>query len=217
MSNIFWFFLFLDSIAYSYQKKLQQPDTFLPVEEGKDVTLKCRSQDSSTLDQGGYWFRRSRDKTQEFVLYFSSTSRIKLSSDLDSNRFSATKSTSEVTLTIKPFKKEDSGIYYCLVLQNSVLIFGTGTELVIPGSSTTMTTITTTTTERKITAKPCDYKTTSPTSSPVSGFPCKLYIWTPLAGASLLLLITLIITIIVCNNSRKKRCPHHIRKRSDLE
>nr|XP_006009902.2 PREDICTED: T-cell surface glycoprotein CD8 beta chain [Latimeria chalumnae] len=134
MSNIFWFFLFLDSIAYSYQKKLQQPDTFLPVEEGKDVTLKCRSQDSSTLDQGGYWFRRSRDKTQEFVLYFSSTSRIKLSSDLDSNRFSATKSTSEVTLTIKPFKKEDSGIYYCLVLQNSVLIFGTGTELVIPDS-----------------------------------------------------------------------------------
>ncbi|XP_072517996.1 T-cell surface glycoprotein CD8 alpha chain [Salminus brasiliensis] len=168
------------------------------VKDGEKVDIVC---DPKIADQTVWWFRLMDKETMEFIAAFSA---IRLKGELDS-RYSHSKM-KDKTLTLKAFKKEDSGFYSCMTIKNNQLFFGQVTkvqgiqEVKPPTARTTLVKPTVKTT-------PCESKNNA--SNLAHHLGCELMILIPLAAGSGLLLILLIITFIYCNRIRTRRCPHH--------
>nr|8HXS_A Chain A, T-cell surface glycoprotein CD8 alpha chain [Scyliorhinus canicula] len=87
------------------------------VEEGSKVAISC----SLMADEGVHWFRQGKKPNPEFLVYISG---IGSQNPAAKDKYSADKSSQKVTLTVKDFRKEDSGKYYCLMVKNRALTFG---------------------------------------------------------------------------------------------
>ncbi|XP_007896195.1 T-cell surface glycoprotein CD8 alpha chain isoform X1 [Callorhinchus milii] len=197
MARLVLGFLSLMALPWATYQNTQQ------VQEGTSVSVPC----SLRADDRIYWFRHSKGKNPEFLLYVSPLGRV--SPSVDAN-FEAT-----VThLKIKKFAKRDTGSYFCLMLQNSKLEFGKVNDFHLPEVTTIATKVSTTKLPPPKTEAP-QTSTTQPSRGIADDrFSCHLIIWTSLAGVSSLLLVILVtVSILYCKRPRRRRCQHQFRKR----
>uniref|UniRef100_A0A4W3IAL0 T-cell surface glycoprotein CD8 alpha chain n=1 Tax=Callorhinchus milii TaxID=7868 RepID=A0A4W3IAL0_CALMI len=182
MARLVLGFLSLMALPWATYQNTQQ------VQEGTSVSVPC----SLRADDRIYWFRHSKGKNPEFLLYVSPLGRV--SPSVDAN-FEAT-----VThLKIKKFAKRDTGSYFCLMLQNSKLEFGKVNDFHLPEVTTIATKVSTTKLPPPKTEAP-QTSTTQPSRGIADDrFSCHLIIWTSLAGVSSLLLVILVtVSILYC-------------------
>ncbi|XP_072354066.1 T-cell surface glycoprotein CD8 alpha chain [Scyliorhinus torazame] len=178
------------------------------VDEGSKATIAC----SLVADEGVHWFRQGKKPDPEFLVYISG---IGAQNPAAKDKYSVAKSSQKVSLTVKDFRKEDSGKYYCLMAKNRALKFGKTQEYYVEEVATTPKLTTTSTTTKKTVNTPENIERT-PTKPVIhqDGLSCHMIIWAPLAGGTLLLLLALIlVSIVYCRTPRRRRCQHQFRKR----
>ncbi|XP_006902083.1 PREDICTED: T-cell surface glycoprotein CD8 alpha chain [Elephantulus edwardii] len=115
-------------------------------------------------------------------------------------------------LTVRKFRDEDQGHYFCSVTSNSVMHFSPFVPVFLPEKPTTRP-------PRSPTPAPTNgSKSQSPHPKdcwPPSGgaveaigldFTCDLYIWAPLAGTCAVLLLSLVIIVVYNHRNRRRVC-----------
>ncbi|XP_068957061.1 T-cell surface glycoprotein CD8 alpha chain [Petaurus breviceps papuanus] len=210
--------LLLQPVGSQTQMKFRMnPQGKREVRTSDKVQLQCETLSASQT--GCSWLRLAPQAVvPTFLLFISgSTPNVKLAEGLDSKRFQGERTTpSTYRLTVNNFREEDQGHYYCVVTRNSALSFSPFVPVFIPVKATTTpapkttTRLATTSSSKQISA---GSETCKPNSSKQEkkglNFSCDLYIWMPLTGVCVILLLALITTIIICQRSRRRvcRCP----------
>ncbi|KFZ69134.1 T-cell surface glycoprotein CD8 alpha chain, partial [Podiceps cristatus] len=178
--------------------KITQPQA------GQQLELECVS---SKEDSGVFWVRLDKGGTLHFIVFISSLSRVTFEgNEKTSTRFQATKDRNIYRLAVKSFTPQDEGNYFCLMNNNQNLYFSRGQPAFFPVTTTAAPITPPPTTQPGVTKK--DLKTPDPENSKEEelNFFCNIFIWVPLAGACLLLLIALAVTIMLCQQTRRRRC-----------
>ncbi|XP_005229929.1 T-cell surface glycoprotein CD8 alpha chain isoform X2 [Falco rusticolus] len=171
---------------------------------GQRLELECQT----TRDDGSiFWIHQDKGGTLHFIVFTSSLSQNNFKGNTPiSTRFEAKKYGKSHHLVVKSFSPQDEGNYFCLMNINRVLYFSPPLPVLLP----VVTTITTVapTTQHNITEKDPCLKTRDPETSKEKdlNFLCDIFIWVPLAGTCLLLLIALAVTIALCQQTRRRRC-----------
>ncbi|XP_070583623.1 T-cell surface glycoprotein CD8 alpha chain isoform X2 [Erythrolamprus reginae] len=169
------------------------PQTF-----GTKVEFKC---DTNYMDAGVFWVIQKSNGNLRFIAHITSRSK-EIPGLLEG--YGSTKAGSFYQLTIASFQEKHEGTYFCVRHRNQKLLFSSGILVYLPVKTTTVLPTTpkriSTTVKRLIKENmKCPNSTAIGTTNTKSTmFSCELYIWVPLAGVSLLLLITLIIVISLC-------------------
>ncbi|OXB78790.1 UNVERIFIED_CONTAM: hypothetical protein H355_011808 [Colinus virginianus] len=171
-------------------------------QEGQRLELECLNYDR---DSGVSWIRKDRDGTLHFIAYISMLSRTTFQgNERTSTQFEGSKQGNSYRLVVKNFRAQDQGTYFCISNINQVLHFSSGQPAFFPVTTTTAapTTPSATTQSSHITKKDNCRQSLDPGTSieNMLGFYCEIFIWAPLAGVCLLLLVALIITIVVCQS-----------------
>ncbi|XP_010077837.1 PREDICTED: T-cell surface glycoprotein CD8 alpha chain [Pterocles gutturalis] len=174
---------------------------------GQRLELECVS---TKEDSGVFWVRLDKAGILHFIVFISHLARVTFEgNEKTSVRFDATKDNRFYRLVVKSFSLRDEGHYFCLMNMNQMLYFSPGQPAFFPVVTTTAaTTSPAPTTEHGITEKdPCP-KTPAPETSKEKQLDvfCDIFIWVPLAGACLLLVIALAVTIVLCKQTRRRRC-----------
>ncbi|NWH52218.1 CD8A protein, partial [Fregata magnificens] len=168
---------------------------------GQRLELECLA---AKEDSGVFWVRLDKGGTLHFIVFISSLSRTTFEgNEKTSTRFEVTKDSKFYRLVVKSFMPQDEGNYFCLMNSNQALYFSPGQPAFFPVTTTPAPTTQLGTTEKD----PC-LKTLVPETSKEKelNFFCSFFIWVPLAGACLLLLIALAVTIVLCQQTRRRRC-----------
>ncbi|XP_015687013.1 T-cell surface glycoprotein CD8 alpha chain [Protobothrops mucrosquamatus] len=177
------------------------PQTF-----GTKVEFKC---ETDYIDAGVFWVLQKLNNKLHFIAHVTSRSR-EIKGNLEG--YKSTKNGNYYQLTIASFEEKHEGTYFCMRHRNQMLSFSSGILVHLPVKTTTVLPtipqqISVTTKELiKEEAMKCPNSTVIVTTNTKSTmFSCELYVWVPLAGVSLLLLITLIIVISLCCGPRRSR------------
>ncbi|KFQ23959.1 T-cell surface glycoprotein CD8 alpha chain, partial [Merops nubicus] len=170
---------------------------------GQRLELECQT---SKEDSGVFWIRQDKDGILHFIVFINALSRTTFEgSQKTSTRFEGRKDNNFYQLVVKSFEQRDEGSYFCLMNINQALYFSSGLSVFFPAPTTTEPTAQEPTTQHGTTRKdPC--LEASDAEQKEMNFFCDIFIWVPLAGACLLLLIALAITIILCQHTRRRRC-----------
>ncbi|KAM6266767.1 T-cell surface glycoprotein CD8 alpha chain isoform 6-T7 [Spheniscus humboldti] len=135
---------------------------------GQRLELVCLTTDD---DSGVFWVRLDKDGTLHFIVFISSLLRTTFAGNKGtSERFEATKTGRFYHLVVKSFMPQDEGNYFCLMNSNQMLYFSPGQPAFFPETIK---------------------------EEELNVF-CDIFIWVPLAGACLLLIIALAVTIMLC-------------------
>ncbi|XP_052636740.1 T-cell surface glycoprotein CD8 alpha chain [Harpia harpyja] len=173
---------------------------------GQQLELECVG---ARQDSGVFWVRQDKDGTLHFIVFISALSRTTFKgNEKTSTHFEARKYGSVYYLVVKSFMLGDEGNYFCLMNSNQMLYFSHGQPAFIPVTITTAPTVPAPTTQSGVTKKDPCLKTPDPETSKEKelNFFCNIFIWVPLSGACLLLLIALIVTTVLCQQTRRRRC-----------
>ncbi|XP_026535650.1 T-cell surface glycoprotein CD8 alpha chain [Notechis scutatus] len=168
------------------------------------VEFKCETY----TDSGVFWVLQELNGKLHFITYVTSRSR-EITGTLEG--YKSIKTGSYYQLTIASFEEYHEGTYFCVHHRNQKLLFSSGIPVHLPVKTTTLppTTLQQISTTTKGLIKEgikCPNSTDIVmTNTKSTMFSCELYIWVPLVGVSLLLLITLIIVISLCCGSRRGR------------
>ncbi|XP_051830359.1 T-cell surface glycoprotein CD8 alpha chain isoform X2 [Antechinus flavipes] len=188
------------------------------VRQSEQVRLQCEALSSSNT--GCSWLRQAPGALiPTFLLYISGgTNSVKLADGLDATKFAGEKvSPSTYRLTVKDFRAQDQGYYFCVVTRNAIMYFSPFVAVFLPVKATTPAPKPKTTTLLTTIGSPIQNSANSGKCKPnasfqgtkVLDFSCDLYIWVPLTGVCVVLLLALIIAITICQRSRRRvcRCP----------
>uniref|UniRef100_A0A8B9SJ17 T-cell surface glycoprotein CD8 alpha chain n=1 Tax=Anas platyrhynchos TaxID=8839 RepID=A0A8B9SJ17_ANAPL len=187
--------------AKFYNSKTTHPQS------GKPLELECES----SVDSGVSWIRQDKSGTLHFIVYISTLSKPTFKENqMMPSHFGTFKSGKSYRLTVKSFKAEDEGTYFCTVNYNQQLYFSSGLPAFFPVTTTAapIKTVPPTTQGSQVTKRDvCLQSHEAETSKEKElNFFCEIFIWVPLAAACLLLLIALVITIVLCQKTRRRRC-----------
>ncbi|NXY13659.1 CD8A protein, partial [Atrichornis clamosus] len=180
----------------SYEMKIRSYNSITQLQVGQRLELECQTD----KDSGAFWIRQDKSGTLHFIAFISSISRVTFAGNQKTSpRFQASKDQKLYRLVVKSFTSQDEGNYFCLMNINQMLFFSPGQPLFFPVTTPVAPTTSRPIPERAITKDP-NLKTPDPESSTEKelNFFCHIFIWVPLAGACLLLLITLAVTIVLC-------------------
>ncbi|XP_064007763.1 T-cell surface glycoprotein CD8 alpha chain isoform X2 [Pogoniulus pusillus] len=168
---------------------------------GQRLELECLPEKE---DSGVFWMRRDRHGNLHFIVFISHINKLTFEgSQQSSQRFEAMKDSKSYRLVVKAFEPQDEGSYFCLMNSNQVLYFSSGLPAFFPVTTTRAPP----TTQHGTTEKdPCPRTLDTDTSREELSFFCDIFIWAPLAGACLLLVIALVVTIVLCQQTRRRRC-----------
>ncbi|NXS85582.1 CD8A protein, partial [Erpornis zantholeuca] len=172
---------------------------------GQKLELECQ-----TGREGGVsWIRQDRRGTLHFIVTINSMSKTTFSSDqrISPQRFVASKDNMIFRLAVNSFTPQDEGKYFCTTIYNQMMLFSHGQPAFLPVTTTVAPTTRGPTTKHGIT-EDLDLQTPDPERRMQEdlNFSCHMFIWVPLAGACLLLLIALVIAIVLCRQTRRRRC-----------
>ncbi|NXB19093.1 CD8A protein, partial [Rhagologus leucostigma] len=189
----------------SPEMKVRSPSDITQLRVGRRLELECQT----GKDNGAFWIRQDKSGTLHFIVFISSMSRATFSSDQRTSpeRFEASKDNTIYRLVVKSFAPQDEGTYFCTMIFTQMLFFSPGQPAFLPVTTTVAPTTCGPTPKRGITEDP-NLKTLDPgrRMQEELNFFCHIFIWVPLAGACLLLLIALLITIVLCRRTRRRRC-----------
>nr|QLF95855.1 CD8aLck-eGFP [Cloning Vector pBMNZ-mCD8aLck-eGFP] len=185
----------------------------MDAELGQKVDLVCEVLGS--VSQGCSWlFQNSSSKLPQptFVVYMASShNKITWDEKLNSSKlFSAMRDTNnKYVLTLNKFSKENEGYYFCSVISNSVMYFSSVVPVLQKVNSTTTKPVLRTPSPVHPTGtsqpqRPEDCRPRGSVKGTGLDFACDIYIWAPLAGICVALLLSLIITLICYHRSRKR-------------
>ncbi|XP_074948264.1 T-cell surface glycoprotein CD8 alpha chain [Phalacrocorax aristotelis] len=176
------------------------------LQAGQQLKLEC---ETNKDDSGVFWVRLDKNGTLHFIVFISSLSRTTFEGNKKtSTRFEAKKESKFYWLVVKSFTSQDEGKYFCLMNINQILYFSPGQPAFLPVATKAAPATPAPTTQHGITEKdPCT-KTPDPESSKEEDMNlfCNIFIWVPLAGACILLLIALAVTVVLCQQTRRRRC-----------
>ncbi|XP_005510010.2 T-cell surface glycoprotein CD8 alpha chain [Columba livia] len=171
------------------------------VRVGQRLELKCQTDKG---DSGVFWVRMDRAGTLRFIVFVSSLARTTFEGkQRTSTRFEATRDSSFYRLVVKSFTLQDEGYYFCLMNSNQVLYFSHGQPVFLLVTTTPAPTTQGSTTKEEPSPETPD-PDTSKEKEP--DFFCDIFIWVPLAGACVLLLLALAVTTVLCQRTRSRRC-----------
>ncbi|NXP63776.1 CD8A protein, partial [Chloropsis cyanopogon] len=163
---------------------------------GQRLELDCQTY----KDSGASWIHQDRSGTLHFIAFISSLARVTFEGNQrTSPRFEASKDNTIYRLVVKSFTPRDEGRYFCVMNFNQLLYFSPGQRASLPVTTTVAPSTPGATPTRNITEDP-KLQTPDPEGRMQEdlNFFCHIFIWVPLAGACLLLLIALVITIVLC-------------------
>ncbi|NXG41805.1 CD8A protein, partial [Psilopogon haemacephalus] len=168
------------------------------LQAGQQLELECLPHKE---DSGAFWVRQDKSGTLHFIVFISHMNKATFEgSQKTSPRFQAEKVSRSYQLQVKSFQPQDEGNYFCLVISNQVLYFSRGLPAFLPATTTPAAATTQPGTTQQ---DPCPE---SPDTGRAAGrgramaelsFSCDIFIWIPLAGACLLLLIALLVTVLL--------------------
>ncbi|NXW44123.1 CD8A protein, partial [Nyctiprogne leucopyga] len=188
--------------SYKMKVKFRGSSTTHP-QVGQRLELECLPDKE---DSGVFWVRQSKDGTLDFIVFINSLSRTTFKRNKKTfTHFKAGKDTRSYWLAVDPFTSQDEGNYFCLMNSNQMLYFSPGQPVFFPVTTTVAPTTPTPTTHAGTTKKDSCLMTPDQETSR-NNFFCDIFIWVPLAGACLLLVIALAITIMLCQQTRRRRC-----------
>ncbi|NXY59578.1 CD8A protein, partial [Callaeas wilsoni] len=197
--------LLLLSLGFcEYGHGVRSPKDITQIQVGQRLHLECQT----GRDSGTFWIRQDKSGTLHFIVFINSMSRATFSSvHRASTHFEAGKENTIYRLVVKSFTPQDQGNYFCIMNINQMLYFSPGQPAFLPVTTTAAPTPSGPTPKRGITEDPSP-KTPDPETRMQEelNFFCHIFIWVPLAGACLLLLIALVITIVLCQQTRRRRC-----------
>ncbi|XP_043843129.1 T-cell surface glycoprotein CD8 alpha chain [Dromiciops gliroides] len=211
--------LLLQPVACQAQGKFRMvPTEKRDAQLGQRIQLSCET--LAIAETGCSWLRLPPGaRVPTFLLFISGTSTtVRMGDNVDKRLQGGKKSSSIYTLTLTSFREEDEGFYYCVLVRNGLMHFSHFVPVFLPVKATTTSAPKPTTTTLATTTN------SSIQNSAGSGkckpfikskekkgldFSCDLYIWMPLTGVCVVLLLALITTIIICQRSRRRvcRCP----------
>ncbi|NWT74065.1 CD8A protein, partial [Prunella himalayana] len=171
---------------------------------GQKLELECQTD----KNHGAVWIHQDKSGTLHFIVFINSMSRATFGGNQKTSpRFEASKDNSIYRLAVKSFTPQDEGSYFCVMNFNQMLHFSPGQRAFLPATTTVAPSTPGPTSKRGTTEDP-NLKTPDPESRMKDNlnFFCHIFIWIPLAGACLLLLIALVITIVLCQHTRRRRC-----------
>ncbi|NXL76633.1 CD8A protein, partial [Leptocoma aspasia] len=171
---------------------------------GQKLELDCQTDKPS----GASWIRQDRSGTLHFIVFINSMARATFEGNQKTSpRFEASKHNTVYRLAVKSFTPQDEGKYFCMMNLNQILYFSPGQLAFLPVTTTVAPTTRGATSKRGITEDP-ELTTPDPEGRMLEdlNFFCHIFIWVPLAGACLLLLIALVITTVLCQQTRRRRC-----------
>ncbi|NXL10209.1 CD8A protein, partial [Mesembrinibis cayennensis] len=165
---------------------------------GQRLELECLA---AREDSGVSWVRLDKAGSLHFIVFISSLSRSTFEgSEKTSTRFEAKRDGRVYQLVVKSFTSQDEGNYFCLMNSNQMLYFSPGQPAFFPVTTTAAPTTPAPTIQHGITEKDPCLKTLNPETSKEKelDFFCDIFIWVPLAGACILLLLALVVTVVLC-------------------
>ncbi|NXU01464.1 CD8A protein, partial [Buphagus erythrorhynchus] len=186
----------------SLEIKVMSPKDITQLQLGQRLQLECRTD----KDRGAFWIRQDKRGTLHFIVFISSMSRITFGNQKTATHFEARGQNKIYNLTVKSFTPQDEGNYFCVMNFNQMLYFSPGQPAFLPATTVAPTTCEPTT-KGVITEDP-NLRTPDPERKMQQdlNFFCHIFIWVPLAGACVLLLIALVITLVLCRQTRRRRC-----------
>ncbi|NXR89817.1 CD8A protein, partial [Hypocryptadius cinnamomeus] len=188
----------------SLEIKVRSPKDITQLRLGQKLELECHTDKS----HGASWIRRDTSGTLHFIVFINSLNRATFEGNQKtSSRFEASKDNTIYRLAVKSFTQRDEGSYFCVMNLNQMLQFSPGQRAFLPVTTKVAPSTPGPTTQRGITENP---DLTTPYAEErmqeALNFFCHIFIWVPLAGACLLLLVALVITIVLCQRTRRRRC-----------
>uniref|UniRef100_A0A669P633 Ig-like domain-containing protein n=1 Tax=Phasianus colchicus TaxID=9054 RepID=A0A669P633_PHACC len=171
-------------------------------QEGQRLELECLPYNKYISI---HWIHLGKDGNLHFIVSSSPIPRnIFHGNKITSPKFEARWTGNFYRLVVKNFTTQDEGIYFCTSNVNQVLHFSSGQRAFFPVTTTAaaLTTPAVTTQSSQVTKKDICVQTSDPGTSNKNmlNFYCEIYIWAPLAGVCLVLLIALIVTIVLCQS-----------------
>ncbi|NXR53644.1 CD8A protein, partial [Hippolais icterina] len=182
----------------------KSPKDITQLQVGQKLEMECYNDKNS----GAFWIHQDKSGTLHFIVFISSASRVTFEGNQKtSTHFEAWKEGTFYHLVVKSFTPQDEGKYFCGTNFNQKLYFSPGQLAILPGTTTVAPTTCGPTSKSGITEDP-NLNTPVPERRIQEDldFFCHIFIWVPLAGACLLLLIALVITIVMCQQTRRRRC-----------
>ncbi|XP_058693905.1 T-cell surface glycoprotein CD8 alpha chain [Poecile atricapillus] len=187
----------------SLQIKVKSPNDINQLRVGQKLELECRAD----KDSGAFWIHQDRSGNLHAIVFINSMARVTFQGNQKwSSRFEASKHNTIYYLAVKSFTPQDQGKYFCVMNLNQMLYFSPGKPVFLPATTVVAPTTPEPTPKHGITEDP-NLSTPDPERIQEDlNFFCHIFIWVPLAGACLLLLIALVITIVLCQQTRSRRC-----------
>uniref|UniRef100_A0A8D2JLZ5 T-cell surface glycoprotein CD8 alpha chain n=1 Tax=Sciurus vulgaris TaxID=55149 RepID=A0A8D2JLZ5_SCIVU len=154
-----------------------------------------------------------------FVLYIS-THRTKLAETLDPEQFSGAKTKDSYRLTLHSFREGHQGYYFCSVVVNSEIFFSPLVPVFLPAKPSPTPAPrpptpapSTASLPRSVRPAACRPAAGGAVDTRWLDLACDIYIWAPLAGTCVVLLLSLAITVICHHRNRRRvcRCPRPVR------
>uniref|UniRef100_A0A8C8BKI0 Ig-like domain-containing protein n=1 Tax=Otus sunia TaxID=257818 RepID=A0A8C8BKI0_9STRI len=166
---------------------------------GQRLELEC---ETINTESGVFWVRQNKDGTLHFIVFISSLSRATFKGKKPSTHFEARKDHNIYHLVVKVFTTADEGNYFCLMNANQELYFSRGQPAFFPVTTTAAPTalapITQSAGHNTSPGGPFLFISAEDIKKSELSLFCDVFIWIPLAGACLLLLIALAVTIVLC-------------------
>ncbi|NXX28673.1 CD8A protein, partial [Nicator chloris] len=187
-----------------YGHGVRSPKDISQLQVGQKLELECQTDKHTDV----FWIHQDTNGTLHFIVFMSSTSRATfVGNQRTSTHFEARKEGTFYHLVVKSFTPHDEGNYFCITNFSQMLYFSPGQPVFLPVTTVVAPTTCGPTSTRGITEDP-NLKTPDPERRLQEDqyFFCHIFIWVPLAGACLLLLIALVITIVLCQQTRRRRC-----------